>query len=281
MPRKGNIFVKIVLFAIFIGVLFAGYFVYRYNFGYKLQKLVYKYDYVVVSYNMGHGINFEGYYTIVSIARLLRALSPDIVFLYDVDVGVERSFGDDQVRKIAAGLGMEYTFGKLEKIGKGWNGFAVLTKYPIVFSELKLERGIDGEIAAGILHVILRLNNKRTHIYSVYFKKDSSAFETSFRELMDLVVKRGVSKYTIIASDFYVEPSQKIIDDFKYYFRNTSVKCAGECYNYPSVEPTMILDYIFVGEGFDVLSHRVFDADICKSAGRYLPVVCRLKMKLK
>lgn len=64
----------------------------------------------VVSYNIRHGAGMDGRVDLARTAAVLRALSPDLVALQEVDERVKRSGGVDQAQQLGEALGMQARF---------------------------------------------------------------------------------------------------------------------------------------------------------------------------
>ncbi|MEZ5063730.1 MAG: endonuclease/exonuclease/phosphatase family protein [bacterium] len=94
----------------------------------------------VVTYNIRAGLGGMN-----EIAEDLRALSPDLVALQEVERGIARSRSQDQAGQIGAALGLESAFaGSFEVEHGGEHGIAILSRWPIAETEtFELPRG-DG-----------------------------------------------------------------------------------------------------------------------------------------
>lgn len=86
----------------------------------------------IVSYNIRHGEGMDGQIDLERIAKVIAALSPDLVALQEVDRGCERSGNRDIAKELGTLLGMEHRFGKFMDFEGGEYGLAVLSSYPVI-----------------------------------------------------------------------------------------------------------------------------------------------------
>ena len=81
-------------------------------------------------------------------ARAIAALDADVVALQEVDLGVGRSGGVNQVNALARVLGMHPAFGAFMPYGGGHYGMALLSRHPIVDARsLRLPRRKQPRVA--------------------------------------------------------------------------------------------------------------------------------------
>ena len=98
----------------------------------------------VMTYNIHYGTGVSGKLDLEKIATTIRAVDPDIIALQEVDCNYgKRSEYQDQPVLLADYLGMHYVYGESLKVqhflpgrGSGYYGNMVLSRYPIVDSEL-------------------------------------------------------------------------------------------------------------------------------------------------
>lgn len=100
----------------------------------------------VMTYNIHHGVGIEGAVDLDQTAALLGAYKPDIVFLTEVDRHWRRSGFADQARLLARKLAMPYTIMAPALVrrnwadagvgGTAWYGNALLSRYPVVWSQI-------------------------------------------------------------------------------------------------------------------------------------------------
>lgn len=101
----------------------------------------------VVTYNIHHGTNYVEADTLAKIGDTLSALQADVILLQEVDRGVARSGGVDQMEILRAAVNMPYShFQRTLELEGGEYGIAVLARRPFVASSALLQEQVhDGD----------------------------------------------------------------------------------------------------------------------------------------
>jgi len=89
----------------------------------------------VLTYNIHHAEGTDGKIDVERIAGVIRAESPDVVCLQEVDRNMSRTNGLDIPALLAAKLGMNLAFGPNLEIQGGHYGNATLTRHEILKQE--------------------------------------------------------------------------------------------------------------------------------------------------
>ncbi|MHC5004961.1 MAG: endonuclease/exonuclease/phosphatase family protein [Planctomycetota bacterium] len=89
----------------------------------------------VLSWNIRHGEGADGV-DLERVARLIRAVGPDVVLLQEVDERCGRSGSVDQARFLGERLGMHHAFAPFMDYDGGRYGLAVLSRLPLVDREV-------------------------------------------------------------------------------------------------------------------------------------------------
>ena len=102
----------------------------------------------ILSYNIKHGRGMDGKVDLLRIAKVIGALSPDLVTLQEVDKNCTRSGSTDLTQELAGILKMEGRFGKFMDFQGGQYGMAVLSRFPIISHQVHvLPRGAEPRCA--------------------------------------------------------------------------------------------------------------------------------------
>lgn len=105
----------------------------------------------VVSYNIRHGRGMDDRVDISRAAGVLLALTPDIVGVQEVDVGVERSGAVDEAAELGRLTGLQHSFGAFFDYQGGRYGMAILSRFPIRRSEsVRLPDGNEPRVALAV-----------------------------------------------------------------------------------------------------------------------------------
>ncbi|MGE5417317.1 MAG: endonuclease/exonuclease/phosphatase family protein [Acidobacteriota bacterium] len=90
----------------------------------------------VATYNIRSGEGIDGRVDIARIARVIGDMDVDIIGLQEVDRNWRRSQNIYQARYLAKALGMHYVYGPALTRGSAQYGNAVLSRYPILSSQV-------------------------------------------------------------------------------------------------------------------------------------------------
>jgi len=270
---------KLFLLILFLAVIVSGIFILRKNPEEQLQKIVYPSELRVMTYNIHHGVGTDGMYSLARIARVIREQAPQIVILNEVDCITERTYHDDQARILAAELGMEFTFARNLSLQGGWYGNAILSKYPIYFSENKIISDRDIDEPRGVLHTIIDVNNQKLHVYGTHLSTDSLNSSAELKELLNHALDWGLEEPVIIAGDLNLLPNSKRVTDLTYYFYDVGALAKQEFLTYPATNPEKRIDYIFVNDKLTPISVQTVNDDYSRVASDHLPVVAKFRIK--
>ena len=125
---------------------------------------------VLATLNIKHGA--EG---LEKIAEAIRAVSPDVVGLEEVDVGCNRSGFADEPAELARLSGYAYyAFAKAISLGDGEYGTALLSRYPIErFEVIPLASG-NGE-SRSVGHATVTVNGQRLDVLVTHLSYEDRA----------------------------------------------------------------------------------------------------------
>ncbi|AOY77560.1 endonuclease/exonuclease/phosphatase family protein [Clostridium formicaceticum] len=121
----------------------------------------------IMSYNIHHGRNLFGKYSLDEIAEVIRNSGAEVIGLQELDNGVVRSRFEDQIKYLAEKLSMEYVYGHNANLLGGKYGNGILSKYPIEsYENLHLPSGREQR---GLLNAVIdvegtKLNFLVTHL---------------------------------------------------------------------------------------------------------------------
>jgi len=85
----------------------------------------------VLTYNIHHGEGTDERFDYERLAKVIDALSPDIVALQEVDRGTERASGVDQAKLLGKLCKMHHAYGQAMPYQRGQYGEAILSRIPI------------------------------------------------------------------------------------------------------------------------------------------------------
>lgn len=235
----------------------------------------------VMSYNIHHcnPPSKAGVIDIEAIVRAIRAESPDLVALQEVDVNTERSGEFNQAAEIANALEMYYFFGKAIDFQGGDYGVAILSKYPLsetFVHRLPTESGTNGEarvIATANLELMdgSTISFGSTHLDA---QSDPANRLLQIQRIAEIAASEELP--FIIAGDFNATPESEVIQILDGSFTRTCRLCSPTI---PVVTPTRAIDYIAFrhpGNKWSVESHKVVNETY---ASDHRPVVSVLNIE--
>ena len=227
----------------------------------------------IMSFNTQHCKNFiSKKIDYNSIANLIKK--------YDIDViGLNEIFGNfliikSQVSKIAKKLGYYYYFGKATDIAFRKYGNAIISKYPILNTEIihipypiKFKKHYQKRT---ILKVNILVNNKVLHIYITHLGLNTDEQENGINAL----IKNVSNKKTIVMGDFNMTPDNNIIKPINNILCDTSIKFNNNLKSWPSNDPKYKLDYIFVSNDIEIIYADILNEIISD----HLPYIAKIEL---
>ena len=200
----------------------------------------------VMSYNIHVGVGMDKKLDLQRIADVIKQEKPDLVGLQEVDRGVKRTEGKDEIAELAKMTEMHSAFAHNVDFQGGQYGVAILSRFPITNT---VHRKFENKRVAerrGMLRVEVNvggrtLNFVTTHLDYQY--ADSRLFETE--QLLKLL--EGVKGPLIVTGDFNDEPAgssyQLMLGGFEDSWVRSRAK--GDGFSYPADKAVKRIDYIF------------------------------------
>lgn len=233
-------------------------------------------DIRVVSYNIKHGRGNDNTVDLARTAAVLRALTPDIVGLQEVDLLAERSGKVDEARALGEALGLHHAFGKFMDFQGGGYGMGVLSRFPITRSqELRLAEGNEPRVA---LVVDVRLPDERAltmvNVHFDWVRDDAFRFAQA-RQVAEFL--DGLTHPYVLLGDFNDEPGSRTLELFTARAAEAS-KPRDNRLTFSSTAPVREIDFIFMAprEAWTVSEVRVIDE---KMASDHRPLLGVLALR--
>jgi endonuclease/exonuclease/phosphatase family metal-dependent hydrolase len=236
----------------------------------------------VVTYNIhaGHG-------DLARTAQTIRAFSPDIVALQEVDVHwSERSGFVDQVAALAAALEMEARFAPIYSLPNRENsavprefGVALLARHHIVTwrndTLTRLSTQDSNAVPApapGLLEAVVDVHGSRLHVFNTHldYRADPRVRRAQSGEMAAAI--DHVREPLIVFGDFNASPDAPELAPLFARLRDAWPRDSGPGYTYPADNPVKRIDYVLVSRDFSTVSARVPVSD----ASDHRPVVVDL-----
>jgi endonuclease/exonuclease/phosphatase family metal-dependent hydrolase len=279
MSGKSHSFRNLIFLVFFLLIILLGIYVLREEPSERVDQIGPPNQIKVMTFNINYGIGVDGERDLGRISNIIRRYSPDVICLQEVDYKTERSGGIDQARKIAADLGLSFTFGRNYRRDRGWSGNALLTRYPIYFSENKRYGYEKTSEIKGVLHTIVEIGDMHIHFYVTQLGEDSTENAVEIRELMNTILNWGTDEPTIVAGDLNTLSSNDGIREFLCYFKDVVDFTHDSLLTFPGNNPQNRLDYIFFNGFFTPVAVYTIGDNEVKAASHHLPLYARFKLK--
>lgn len=197
----------------------------------------------VVSYNIRHGAGVDDVIDLPRTAAVLRALSPDLIGLQEVDHRVRRSGGVAQADSLGALLGMRAAFGAFMPYQGGEYGLAILSRHPIVrATPVRLPDGNEPRVAL-VADIALPAGDTITAINVHFDWVDNDTLRYAQARALTSVLDT-LSRPWIILGDFNDQPGSRTLALFTARAREAR-KPANARYTFSSTDPTKEIDFVF------------------------------------
>src|SRR6266550_6259472 len=160
----------------------------------------------VMTYNIHVGVGMDKRLDLQRIADVINEQHPDLVGLQEVDRGVKRTEGKDEIAELAKLTSMNYAFAHNLDYQGGQYGVAILSRFPIsAIDHRKYENKREAE-RRGMIRVEVNAGGKTVSFVTThldYQYEDGRLFEAE-QMLKFLVDIKGP---LIVVGDFNDEPS--------------------------------------------------------------------------
>lgn len=209
----------------------------------------------VMTYNIHVGVGMDKKLDLRRIAEAIKYDGPDLVALQEVDRGVRRTQGRDEIAELARLTGMEYAFAPNLDYQGGKYGVAILSRFPILAIDHRRYANKRETERRGFLRVEVKINGRKVNFVSTHLDyqfADGRLYETE--QLLEAL--KTIQGPIVVAGDFNDEPtgsSYRLMISHSYTDAwRAAMKTPFDGYTYPADKPVKRLDYIFAGRGVEV-----------------------------
>lgn len=199
-----------------------------------------------MTYNIHVGVGMDKKLDLQRIADVINAEHPDLVGLQEVDRGVKRTEGKDEIAELAKLTSMSFAYAHNLDYQGGQYGVAILSRFPIRSTDhRKYENRREAE-RRGMIRVEVEVNGRVVNFVTThldYQYEDGRVFETE--QLLKFI--DGVKGPLIIVGDFNDEPTggayKLMMADFDDAW--IGAKAKGDGLSYPADKVAKRIDYVF------------------------------------
>ena len=225
-----------------------------------------------------------------STAAAIRAQSPDVVALQEVDVHwAERSAFADQVSALAEKLGMQARFAPIYVLpgltpgaAPREFGVALLSRHAIVSFRndtiARLSTQVQDPVPApapGLLEVLLDVRGQPVRVFNTHldYRKDPAVRTHQVREMLGYIGDMAVP--TLVFGDLNASPDAPELQPLLARLHDAWSSSTSPGFTYPADAPHSRIDYVLVSPQFTVRSVRVPETQ----ASDHRPVVAELLLR--
>jgi endonuclease/exonuclease/phosphatase family metal-dependent hydrolase len=232
----------------------------------------------VMTYNIHVGVGMDKKLDLKRIADVINHEHPDLVGLQEVDRGVKRTEGKDEIGELAAMTHMDYAFAHNLDYQGGQYGVAILSRFLIQKTDhQKFENKREAE-RRGMIRVEVEIDGRKVNFVTTHLDyqfEDGRLFETE--QLLRFL--DGLKGPLIVVGDLNDEPAggayKLMLTKFTDAWPGSRAK--GDGLSYPADKPAKRIDYIFYGTADGV---RAKKASLVNTlASDHLPVVAELELR--
>jgi acetylornithine deacetylase/succinyl-diaminopimelate desuccinylase-like protein/endonuclease/exonuclease/phosphatase family metal-dependent hydrolase len=229
-----------------------------------------------MTYNIHVGVGMDKKLDLQRIADVINREHPDLVGLQEVDRGVKRTEGKDEIAELAALTHMEYAFAPNLDYQGGKYGVAILSRFPIKKTVHRMFENKREAERRGMLLVEVEIDRQPVTFVTTHLDyqfDDGRLFETEqlMKQLAD------VKGPLVVVADLNDVPAGNAYQLMRTRFDDAWVtsRARGEGFSYPADKPVKRIDHIFSGKGVRAKKAWVVET----LASDHVPVVAELELQ--
>lgn len=230
-----------------------------------------------MTYNIHVGVGMDKKLDLQRIADVINKEQPDLVGLQEVDRGVTRTEGKDEIAELAKLTRMDYAFAHNLDYQGGQYGVAILSRYLIKNIDHQMFANKREAERRGMLRVEVEVEGNIVNFVTThldYQHEDGRVFET---EQM-LKFLEAINGPLIVVADLNDEPVGGAYKLMTSTFSDAWIesKAKGDGFSFPADKPVKRIDYIFYRK--EVLKAK--RAKVVETlASDHVPVMAELDLK--
>ena len=232
----------------------------------------------VMTYNIHVGVGMDKKLDLQRIADVISREKPDLVGLQEVDRGVKRTEGKDEIAELATMTGMHFAFAPNLDYQGGKYGVAILSRLPIKRTEHRMFENKREAERRGALKTEIDVNGKTITFVTTHLDyqfADGRLFETE--QLLKFL--DGVKGPLIVVADLNDVPEGSAYQLMRTLFDDAWItsRAAGDGFSYPADKPVKRIDHIFYRTDQRVRAKKAWVVETL--ASDHVPVVAELEIK--
>lgn len=231
-----------------------------------------------MTYNIHVGVGIDKKLDLQRIAGVINAARPDLVGLQEVDRGVKRTEGKDEIAELAGMTGMEYAFAPNLDYQGGKYGVAILSRFPIKNTEHRMFENKREAERRGMLRIEVEVDGKTLNFVTTHLDyqfEDGRVFETEqMLKFLD-----SVKGPAIVVADLNDEPTGSAYKLMRTKFDDAWVTSGAKTdgFSYPADKPVKRIDHIFFSTRGRIRARQSWVIETL--ASDHIPVMAELEIK--
>lgn len=241
----------------------------------------------LMTYNVHSCVGIDGKLAAERIARVISRANPDVVALQELDVGRQRTGGEDQAQLIARYLEMDYHFHPHIHLEEEKYGDAILTHLPMrVIKAAELPGCIPGGKVEprGALWVAVDVHGLEVNIINTHLGLTARERQLQIEALLGSEWGGGLKDSPLIlCGDFNTVPGSRGYRLLRSKFLDAQAQLHDHrpvCTFYSRL-PSFRIDHIFISPGIRVDGITVPRSELATVASDHLPLIADLGIPVK
>ena len=232
----------------------------------------------VMTYNIHVGVGMDKKLDLQRIADVINRERPDLVGLQEVDRGVRRTEGKDEIVELAKMTQMEFAFAPNLDYQGGKYGVAILSRWPIKNTVHRMFENKRESERRGMLHIEIEVDKKTVNFVTTHLDyqfEDGRLFETE--QLMKFL--DGAKGPLIVVADLNDVPEGSAYKLMRTKFDDAwmTSRAKGDGFSYPADKPLKRIDHIFYKTNERVRAKKAWV--VATLASDHIPVVAELEIQ--
>lgn len=232
----------------------------------------------VMTYNIHVGVGMDKKLDLQRIADVINHEQPDLVGLQEVDRGVKRTEGKDEIAELAAMTRMHFAFAPNLDYQGGKYGVAILSRLPLKATVHTMFENKREAERRGMLKVEVDVDGKSITFVTTHLDyqfEDGRLFETE--QLLKIL--EDVKGPLIVVADLNDVPEGSAYKLMRVNFEDAWItsRAKGDGFSYPADKPSKRIDHIFYRPANRIRATKAWVVETL--ASDHVPVVAEVEIK--
>jgi endonuclease/exonuclease/phosphatase family metal-dependent hydrolase len=232
----------------------------------------------VMTYNVHVGVGMDKKLDLQRIADVINREQPDLVGLQEVDRGVKRTEGKDEIAELATMTQMHFAFAPNLDYQGGKYGVAILSRQPLKSTMHTMFQNKREAERRGMLKVEVDVDGKMVSFVTTHLDyqfEDGRLFETE--QLLKFL--EDVKGPLIVVADLNDVPEGSAYKLMDTLFDDAWIasRARGDGFSYPADKPVKRIDHIFYRPANRLRAKKAWVVETL--ASDHVPVVAEIELK--